>query len=66
MEQLTRRAWHIVGLAVAALIVAGTLRHTIHVYGGLSREDIRTFTLAAILAVMLAMILVGYWLRRHH
>ena len=56
MDALNLRFRHVVAFIVGALIVAAVLRHTIHVYGGFSREEIRAGALAALPAVVLAII----------
>jgi hypothetical protein len=38
-------------LAFATVLLAALLRHVLHVYGGLSREDIRVDALLAALAI---------------
>jgi hypothetical protein len=43
-------------VAFAAILIAALLRHILHVYGGLSREDIRADALIAALAVGVAAI----------
>jgi len=40
------------------------LRHVLHVYGGLSREDIRTDALIAVLVIVLTTILLRRLSRR--
>jgi hypothetical protein len=37
-------------MALAAILVAAFLRHTLHVYGGVSPDDIRTTTLLLVAA----------------
>jgi len=39
---------------IAALLVAAVLRHTVHVYGGVSREEIRAAALLALPAAFIA------------
>ena len=56
MDALNLQFRHVVAFIVGALIVAAVLRHTIHVYGGFSREEIRAGALAALPAVVLAII----------
>jgi len=46
----------VLAILLLAVITAAALRHSIHVYGGLSREDIRGYTLLAILCVAAAVI----------
>jgi hypothetical protein len=56
MDALNLRFRHVVAFIVGALILAAVLRHTIHIYGGFSREEIRAGALAALPAVVLAII----------
>src|SRR5215510_8277644 len=57
MRQVTLRARHVVGFVFAALFTAALLRHGLHMYGGLTREEIRWYTLIALFAVTLAAML---------
>jgi hypothetical protein len=43
---------------LAAILIAALLRHVLHVYGGLSREDIRADALIALLIVSATTILL--------
>jgi hypothetical protein len=43
-------------VAFAAILIAALLRHVLHVYGGLSREDIRADALIAALTIGVAAI----------
>jgi hypothetical protein len=43
-------------VVAAAILIAALLRHVLHVYGGLSREDIRADALIAALVIGLAAI----------
>jgi hypothetical protein len=45
------RLRYFVVLAFATVLLAALLRHVLHVYGGLSREDIRVDALLAALAI---------------
>jgi len=59
METLNARARHIVVAVVAALLIAGVLRHVLHVHVGYSREEIRAGAFIGffgVLAVWLALI----------
>jgi hypothetical protein len=58
IQALNARFRHIIVAAFAAVIVAALLRHTVHVYGGYSREDIRAGALMAVplFALMLAVL----------
>jgi len=49
---------------VAAILIAALLRHVLHVYGGLSREDIRADALIAVLVIVLTTILLRRLSRR--
>jgi hypothetical protein len=63
MYSLDRRFRYVVAFLIGALITAATLRHVLHVYGGITREEIRWDALMAIPAVALAII---FFLRRRH
>jgi hypothetical protein len=56
MHSLDQRFRHILVFLIGAVITAALLRHAIHMYGGISREEIRTGALMAIPAVALAVI----------
>ena len=64
MEALNSRVRYALAFLIAALITAALLRHVVHVYGGISREGIRTGALFAITAVSLALFLFAR--RRWH
>ena len=49
IEALNSR-FKIVFMGLAAILIAGFLRHALHVYGGISREDIRADSLLLICA----------------
>jgi hypothetical protein len=49
---------------LAAILVAALLRHVLHVYGGLSREDIRADALIAVLVIVVTSILLRRLSRR--
>jgi hypothetical protein len=49
---------------LAAILIAALLRHVLHVYGGLSREDIRADALIAVLVIVVTAILVRRLSRR--
>jgi len=55
---------YFVGVVIAAILIAAMLRHVLHVYGGLSREDIRTDALIAVLVIVLTTILLRRLSRR--
>ena len=58
MDPTRFRMRHLFGLFLAAVVTAALLRHVIHVYGGLSREEIRTLALIAI-GVAIMLVIVG-------
>ena len=43
----------------AAVVTAAVLRHVIHVYGGLSREDIRFDALVGVVLVVLSLLSIA-------
>jgi len=49
---------------LAAILIAALLRHVLHVYGGLSRQDIRADALIAVLVIVVTAILVRRLSRR--
>jgi anaerobic C4-dicarboxylate transporter len=53
IKRVNVRAKYAVVLFVAAVITAGILRHIIHVYGGLPREEIR------LVSILLAMLVIA-------
>lgn len=55
---------YLIGIVVAAILFAALLRHVLHVYGGLSREDIRADALIAIFVVVVTTILIRRLSRR--
>jgi hypothetical protein len=57
MYSLDRRFRYVVAFLIGALITAAALRHVVHVYGGISREEIRAGALMAIPGVALAIII---------
>ena len=56
MDSLNLRFRYVLAFLIGAVITAAALRHTVHTYGGISREDIRAGALMAIPAVALAII----------
>jgi hypothetical protein len=56
LDQLNRRFKYVLAFLIGAVITAAALRHGAHVYGGFSREEIRTDALIAIPFVALALI----------
>lgn len=59
IQALNARFRHIIVAAFAAVIVAALLRHTVHVYGGYSREDIRAGALMAVSLFALLLVVLG-------
>lgn len=57
-RELEFRFRYLIGIALAAILIAALLRHVLHVYGGLSREDIRADALIALLIVSATTILL--------
>jgi hypothetical protein len=51
------RLRYLVAIMVGTILIAALLRHVLHVYGGLSREDIRVDALIAALIIGVAAIL---------
>lgn len=58
MDPLKIRFRYILAFLFGAMIVAAALRHGAHVYGGVSREDIREYALIAVSFVGLAVIIL--------
>jgi hypothetical protein len=56
MDSLDQRFRYVLAFLIGAVITAAALRHTVHVYGGITREEIRWDALMAIPAVALAII----------
>ena len=48
METLNTRFRHVVVFLIIAVFVAAVLRHGLHTYGSISREEIRTAALMAL------------------
>ena len=53
IETLNARFRHLVVFLIIAVFVAAVLRHVLHVYGYISREDIRTGSLIALALAVL-------------
>jgi uncharacterized membrane protein YdcZ (DUF606 family) len=51
LEALNLRVKHIVAVLIAAFVIAALLRHTVHVYAGFSREEIRLGALVAVVVI---------------
>jgi hypothetical protein len=64
MDHLNLRFKYIAAFLIGAVIIAAVLRHTVHVYGGFPREEIRTGALIAIVAVLLAIVFLRRKRRR--
>ena len=47
MDPTRVRLRYLIGIFLAAVVTAALLRHTVHVYAGFSREEIRTLALVA-------------------
>lgn len=47
---------HVLALLIGALVIAASLRHVIHTYGGIPREEIRAAALLAIPIIALAIV----------
>jgi hypothetical protein len=58
------RLRYLVAIVVGTILIAALLRHVLHVYGGLSREDIRVDALIAALIIGAAAILYKRAYRR--
>jgi LPXTG-motif cell wall-anchored protein len=56
---------YLVGIVLAAVVTAAALRHIIHVYAGISREEIRTLALIAAGAGILLAIVLFRRRKRH-
>jgi LPXTG-motif cell wall-anchored protein len=57
MDPTSFRMRYLVGIVLAAVVTAAALRHIIHVYAGISREEIRTLALiAAGIGILLAIV----------
>jgi hypothetical protein len=65
IETLNARFRHIVVFLIIAVFVAAVLRHVLHVYGSISREEIRTDSLIALpFAVLFYLTVVAIKRRR--
>jgi hypothetical protein len=56
MDPLSFRFRYLLAILFAAVLTAAALRHTMHVYGGFSREEIRQVALIATPLVAIAII----------
>jgi hypothetical protein len=64
LEILNARFRYIVSFLLAAVIFAGVLRHTAHVYAGFSRAEIREGALIGLMAVVAVSVVLIFWRRR--
>jgi uncharacterized membrane protein len=58
IDSLNSRFWQIIFLVFAAVIVAAALRHYLHVWGGISREHIRSDALLLVSVLATIAVLV--------
>jgi hypothetical protein len=59
-EELNARFRSVVAFVIAAVFTAALLRHSLHVYGGISREEIREDAITALIpAVSFLLILLA-------
>jgi hypothetical protein len=58
MNAINARFRYIVAFLIGALLIAAFLRHAVHVYVGISPQDIRKGALIAILPALLALLLL--------
>jgi hypothetical protein len=56
MDSFDRRFRYVFAFLIGAVIFAAVLRHVVHVYGGITREEIRAGALMAIPGIALAII----------
>ena len=64
IETLNARFRHLVVFLIIAVFVAAVLRHVLHVYGSISREEIRTGSLLALFFAVLFYLTVSAIKRR--
>jgi hypothetical protein len=67
IEALNSRFKVIILMALAAIFVAGVLRHALHVYAGISPDDIRSDSLLLVCAMAIVVVFFRILrLRRYH
>jgi hypothetical protein len=64
IEAVNSRFKHTLITAFAAVLVAAILRHTLHVYVGISREDIRWNALLAVCVLAIVVVIFRFCQRR--
>jgi hypothetical protein len=64
IEAVNSRFRHTLITAFAAVLVAAILRHTLHVYARISREDIRWQALLAVCALTIVVMIFRFCRRR--
>jgi hypothetical protein len=64
LDPRTFRFRYLIGIVLAAILIAALLRHVLHVYGGLSREDIRADALIALFIIVTTAIALRRFSRR--
>ena len=58
------RLRYFLAIVFGAILIAALLRHVLHVYGGMSREDIRADALIAVLFIGVGAVLLRALYRR--
>jgi hypothetical protein len=56
MDPTKIRFRFLIGVLLAAVVTAAILRHVIHTYGGISREEIRAVSLIALAVIFVAVL----------
>jgi len=64
IETVNARFRHVVVFLIIAVFVAAVMRHVLHVYGSISREEIRTGSLLALFFAVLFYLIVSAIKRR--
>jgi hypothetical protein len=64
IEAVNSRFKYTMITAFAAVLVAAILRHTLHVYAGISREDIRLDALLAVCVLTIVVMIFRFRRRR--